>query len=51
MMLDDPLGGRHAAGGVIVVVNGADMAADLAIEAALAMMAWAEEIMRARVGL
>ena len=40
------LGGGHAAAGVIVVVNSADMA----IEAALATIVGAEEIVRANVG-
>jgi hypothetical protein len=40
------LGGGHAAAGVIVVVNSADMA----IEAALGDDRRAEEIMRAKVG-
>jgi hypothetical protein len=40
------LGGGHAAAGVIVVVNSAHMV----IEAALATIAGAEEIIRANVG-
>jgi hypothetical protein len=41
------LGGGHAAAGIIVVVNSADMA----IEAAAATIAGAQEIIRAKVGL
>ena len=40
------LGGGHAAAGVIVVVSGAD----IAIEAAPAAIAAAEEVIRAKVG-